>query len=209
MSMKNIKEIIACNLQALRKQKKLTQTEVGEAVHYSDKAVSRWEKGESLPDIETLQSLAEFFDVSIAFLCEEHNQEIIPPENTKQKATKFICVLLTILIVWLVAVFIFLYLGTYKHFSYWQIFIWAVPASALCLKYFNKIWGKEKFTIPISSILIWSFITAIYCQLIKYHLWLIFFVGAPLQAIIILRSIINKLKLTDKNFSKKSKSKKL
>lgn len=203
--MKNIKEIIACNLQSLRKQKKLTQTEVGEAVHYSDKAVSRWEKGESLPDIETLQSLAEFFEVSIAFLCEEHSQEILPTSNKNQKAQKIICILLSILIVWLISLFIFFYLGNYKNFSYWQIFIWAIPFSALLLKYFNKIWGKEKYAIPISSILIWTFITAFYCQFIKYNLWLIFFVGAPLQAVIVLRNIINKLKMTDGNFPKKAK----
>lgn len=205
--MKNIKEIIAFNLQTLRKQKMLTQTKVGEAVHYSDKAVSRWEKGESLPDIETLQSLADFFGVSISFLCEEHTQENITLGEKNQKAPKILCIILSALIVWLISLFIFLYLGTYKNFSYWQIFVWAIPVSALLLKYFNKIWGSEKYSIIISSILIWTFITAVYCQFIKYNLWLIFFVGAPLQAVIILRNIINKLKMTDETFQNQRKKK--
>ena len=52
--MENIKEIIAGNLVALRKSKRMTQQELAEKLNYSDKAVSRWEHAETLPDIETL-----------------------------------------------------------------------------------------------------------------------------------------------------------
>lgn len=49
----------------LRKEKRLTQKELAEKVGVSDKAVSRWETGKNYPDIETLQRLAEVFDVSV------------------------------------------------------------------------------------------------------------------------------------------------
>lgn len=198
MGMKNIREIIANNLQTLRKQRKLTQAEVGESVHFSDKAVSRWEKGDSLPDVETLQKLAELFGVSAAYLFEEH---IVSPmlqiESKKQLARKMACVFLSVLMVWLTALFVFLYLQIYNHTSYWQIFIWAITASALALRYFNKIWGNPKFNIAISSLLIWSFILSIYCQFIKYNLWLILFIGLPIQVIIILRRFIKNIKLSE------------
>ena len=82
--MENIKEIISNNIIMLRKQKNLTQLELGEAIHYSDKAISRWEKGESLPDIETLQLLSETLDVPLTYLFEEHSKEVITQELTNK-----------------------------------------------------------------------------------------------------------------------------
>lgn len=200
--MKNIKEIIANNLQTLRKQKRLTQFEVGEAVHYSDKAVSRWEKGESLPDVETLQKLAEFFGVKTAYLFEEHIvSPILPEENKQQAVNKIICISLSVLIVWLISLFVFLYLGSYSHIFCWQLFVWAVSASTIVLKYFNKIWGKKKYSAILSSVLIWSLIASIYCQFIKYNIWLIFLVGAPVQVVIVLNNLIKNIKQNQKKDS--------
>ncbi len=197
--MENIKEIIANNLQTLRKNRKLTQSEVGEAVHYSDKAVSRWEKGESLPDIETLQKLAELFEVETGYLFKEHSSTPIIPSSSKQQSiNKIVCVALSVLIVWLTALLIFLYLNIYNDIVCWQIFIWAIPSSALVLTYFNRIWGSKKYSIYISSIFIWSFIAGIYCQFVRYNLWLIFFVGAPVQAVVVLNSFIKNIKKNEK-----------
>lgn len=52
-------------LSELRKQKGLKQKEVAEAVQVSDKAVSRWETGRGIPDIDSLQRLSDFYEISI------------------------------------------------------------------------------------------------------------------------------------------------
>lgn len=53
-------------LQELRLEKKLTQKQLSEILHYSDNAVSNWEKGKTLPNNpETLMKLCELYDVSI------------------------------------------------------------------------------------------------------------------------------------------------
>jgi transcriptional regulator with XRE-family HTH domain len=49
----------------LRKQKKLTQKQLAEHINYSDKVISKWECGESYPDILALKTLSKFFNVSI------------------------------------------------------------------------------------------------------------------------------------------------
>lgn len=49
----------------LRKEKKLTQKELAEKINVSDKAVSRWETGKGYPDVTSLVSLSEYFDVSV------------------------------------------------------------------------------------------------------------------------------------------------
>lgn len=52
-------------LSELRKQKGMKQKEVAEAVQVSDKAVSRWETGRGIPDIDSLQRLSDFYEISI------------------------------------------------------------------------------------------------------------------------------------------------
>ena len=66
--MENIKEIIASNLASLRKERKFTQQELASKLNYSDKAVSRWEHAETLPDIETLCKICEIYGVKFEYL---------------------------------------------------------------------------------------------------------------------------------------------
>ena len=71
--MEDLKIIFAQNLIMLRKQMKLTQIELAEKINYSDKAISKWERGESIPDVSVLLNLAKLFGVDIDFLVTEHN----------------------------------------------------------------------------------------------------------------------------------------
>ncbi len=52
-------------LSELRKEKNLTQDELGEQIGVTNKTVSRWENGNYLPPVEMLQILSKFYDVSI------------------------------------------------------------------------------------------------------------------------------------------------
>lgn len=56
---------IGAFLKALRKTKELTQEQLAEKLNVSNRTVSRWETGRSMPDIGMLVVLAEFYDVSI------------------------------------------------------------------------------------------------------------------------------------------------
>ena len=73
--MKEIREIVSENLTELRKEKKLTQLELAEKINYSDKAVSKWENGDTLPDIETLQKLCDFYGVTLDYLTHEGSRK--------------------------------------------------------------------------------------------------------------------------------------
>ena len=61
--MQDIKPIIAKNITILRQNAKMTQSELAEKLNYSDKAISKWERGESIPDITVLKALADLFGV--------------------------------------------------------------------------------------------------------------------------------------------------
>ena len=71
--MKAIKEVLIENLISLRKEHKLTQLELAEKIGYSDKAVSRWEHGEVLPDVETLDTPLVTYGNLLSALLEEHD----------------------------------------------------------------------------------------------------------------------------------------
>ena len=88
--MSELKKTIADNLIELRKRKKYTQQDLGNMLGYSDKAISKWEKGESLPDIEVLYQLANLYGVTLDFLTKEGSYEekkeyIIPKYETRNK----------------------------------------------------------------------------------------------------------------------------
>ena len=76
--MKSIGETIA----SLRKQKGMTQNELAEKMNVTDKAVSKWERDLSCPDINTISKLADILDVSVEELLKAKKKE---NSNTKMK----------------------------------------------------------------------------------------------------------------------------
>ena len=87
--MEDFREILSKNIVALRKSKKLTQSELAEKINYSDKTVSKWEKGDAVPDVETLISISQFFEVSIDDLVSKSIEEV-SKRKTKQLFIFFI-----------------------------------------------------------------------------------------------------------------------
>lgn len=76
--------MISVNLRILRKANKFTQEEVAEKINVSRQAVAKWEKGDSLPDINNCMSLAELYGITIDNLVketEDYNIPIIPPKG--------------------------------------------------------------------------------------------------------------------------------
>lgn len=72
----------------LRQEKGLTQRELADALQVSDKAVSRWETGRGMPDIENLEALASALDVGVAELLHgERMAEPVTPDTAAEIAT--------------------------------------------------------------------------------------------------------------------------
>lgn len=75
-------------IKELRKEKQLTQKELGEKLNITDKAISKWERGLSFPDIAVLKDLAEFFEIDISELLngERGKKQEIDIEKAIQEA---------------------------------------------------------------------------------------------------------------------------
>ena len=69
--MKSIGETIA----SLRKNKGMTQNELAEKMNVTDKAVSKWERNLSCPDVNTISKLADILGVSVEELLNSKNKE--------------------------------------------------------------------------------------------------------------------------------------
>lgn len=193
----NIQEILISNLISLRKSRSLTQIELGEKINYSDKTISKWENGDSCPNIEAVHKLAKFYDVSIDDLLSEDFQIDKKIVAEKQRNySKLIISLLAVMTVWLIATIIFVAISLLDVANAWMVFIIAVPESAIVALVFNSIWGNTRFNYFIISILLWTLLTTIFLSALKYAsvLWVIFLIGVPIQIAIILWSQLKRKK---------------
>ena len=192
--MKTIKELVPQNLVALRKQKNLTQIELAEKINYSDKAISRWEKGEVMPNYEILEQLAEIYQVPFTYFFEEHELESNKANNQKEINIYIAAILSMILVVWTVVVVAFFIIKNLTNVYYFMLFVWAAPLTILAIKFGLARWFKDRFYIITSSLLFWTTLLAIYFQLFKLNLWSIFLLGIPVQLTIILIDFIKKIR---------------
>ena len=190
--MKELRESLAEKISSLRRANKRTQAELAERLNYSDKSVSKWERGEALPDIEVLVALGELFNVSLDYLVSD--KEFKPqPLSKSQKHNRAIISGLAVLTVWVIATLVFVFCLMFAHIAVWVVFIWAIPASSIVAIVFNGIWGKHWVTFLLCSVLVWSVIASFYLQFLfffepSFNLWQMFIVGVPVQVVIILWS---------------------
>ena len=188
--MKDVKAVVAENLTALRKSRELTQAQLAEKFNYSDKAICRWERGDTLPDINTLYALTEFYGITMNDLVDSSFDVSVTDSKEKNlfKYRLLISVML-VSVVWLFATVFFTTGLTLFNYAYWLAFIWAIPLSCLVLARFWRRVMPTALKIIIYSLFVWVLITAVFLHLLVVNgvnAWMFFLVGIPLEFIIIL-----------------------
>ena len=190
--MSDIKTAFAENLQILRKEAHITQSELAEKLNYSDKAISKWERAEAIPDVMTVKEIADTFGVTVDWLLESEHKTVRTAARREQKNRLIISLLATVL-VWLIATVVFVCLepSGVAGGRGWMIFVYEVPLSCIVLLVFNSIWGKVKYNFYLITGLVWSALASLYLSFFTFALsnvWLVFIIGIPGQIIIILWS---------------------
>lgn len=188
--MTELKKTVAKNIATLRVASHLTQFELGEKLSYSDKAVSRWERGEAIPDAYVLLQMAEIFGVTVDFILKPHDEEEFLPKEPEPKAAKNtdkvkrLVVLLSFIGVWSLALVIFV-ISAFTYHYFWLSFIYALPVSFLVLFVFNCLWGKRKLGAVYLSVTVWGLLLSLHLSFLSYgNAWLFYLVGVPAQIII-------------------------
>jgi len=185
----DFKKIVAKNIIYLRSTLGMTQTQLGEALNYSDKSVSKWERGESLPDVYVLKHIADLSGVTVDWLLNDHEGEENPvpqPEQKKVHRYSRAFISMTVLAgIWALAVLIFVILWIYG-IVLWQAFVYAVPVSLITMLVLNSIWGSRENNLYIISGIVWGLISSVYLSFLANNWWQLFILGIPAQIIIIL-----------------------
>ena len=188
--MKDVKYIVADNLISLRKSKNLTQIDLAEQLSYSDNMVSRWERAEVTPSLETLQKIAEFYNVPLESLLKENIISTTKQNQRVENIRKFSIVLLLLTAVWFIITAIYAYANTILDKNIWTLFVLGVPLSCIVLLSFNGSWNKYIYRFVILTIFIWSALTYFYLLFIDYNVFLIYIVGAPAQIALVIWAFI-------------------
>lgn len=196
--MSELKQIIGKNIINLRKSRGLTQAELADKLNYSDKAVSKWECGDAVPDIVVLKQLADMLGVTVDYLIEENhdNGNSADEVSSAIKKNRRIITFLSAALVWLIAAIIFTVLNLCmdKPKYTWLAFVYAVPVTAIVFLVFNSIWGNTRRNFLIITVLVWMTLGAVYLSFLDHDIWLIFIWGIPAQIIIFLWSRLKKIK---------------
>ncbi len=190
--MESLNFIIAKNLASLRRKNKLTQAQLAEKLNYSDKAISKWEKGESLPSVEVLHKICKLYGVSMDYIVGDEKKEPKIIETDALKKRYLNITLLSVLAVWFVALVLFVSFDIFAHKDYFIIFAWAVPASSVVSIIFDAIWNKCKLLFYLLTLLIWSFLISAAIQFLTFNIWKILLIGIPMQIAIYLWSRLAK-----------------
>ena len=204
MDDEKVKYRIGANIAAYRKRDGLTQASLAEKLNYSDKAVSKWERGESVPDVLTLMQMASLFGITVNELICDPNEL---PENSdsklekamtqvsekalKRKANKNVIQALSSTLVWFVALFAFVILSSFDFLERYSclLFFIAIPANAIVLLSLRSAWRDFRWNQALITVIVWGSLLSIYMvilTLLGYHFWKIFLLGIPGQIAIIL-----------------------
>ena len=192
--MDELKAAFAGNLIRLRTAAGLTQSELGEKLHYSDKAVSKWERAESVPDAWVLKELGRIFGVTVDELLSEPGHWAPPPTLRTEKETysRLFIILCSIAGIWTLCMVEFVVVWLVLDSIQWIVFVAAVPLSLIALLVFNSVWFRGKHNMYIVMALVLSLVLLIYLLLLRRNIWQIFLILIPAELVTFLAFQIRK-----------------
>ena len=196
MVMEELNKIISQNLIALRTKSGLTQLQVAEKINYSDKSISKWERGDAIPDIPVMLQLAELYGVSLDDMVKKHEKQEIKPKAKKLKLNQQILIsIIAFSFVWFLATIGFAVVyGFFELYSQAYLsFIVAIPVSFLVLLILSFFWYPYFVSSIFCSIFLWTTILAITQCISAVNMWLLYIIVIPLQLIVIFGFFLKKL----------------
>ncbi len=209
--METLSEIVGKNLVTLRKAKGMTQIQLADEIHYSDKSISKWENGYALPTVDILLDLAQYYGVTVDYLCTPQNEEDITAlindemHSKKRFAIKrnkiilMTIIALTIVLAGgliLISDFINKPYGDQGH--YWLIMLWAVSLALAIEAIMSKFFFSNKWvTFGFASTSMWLVIITFLLHFQTWehmNVWYVILAGIPIQGIFLLLAFWKRVK---------------
>ena len=185
--MQDLKNIVSENIARLRTDRKMTQLELGQELSYSDKAVSKWERGEAIPDAYVLLQMSKLFGVTVDYILTYHGDDEPIPAPVKKHTRRLVVALITVTAIFTVAALVFVILHL-AGFFYPMMFMYAAVVSFLVLIVMNSMWGKRGWNIVLVSAFVQSILLTVYFLFLSLgkNYWQLLMLGIPIEVIVLL-----------------------
>lgn len=183
MNDEKLKAQLGANIASYRKRLRLTQAALAEKINFSDKAVSKWERGESIPDLPTIVLLAELFEVTVDDLLidpdalpantgkVEQVMSMAMEKTLKRKANKKAILGLTSMLVWFVALLAYVVCSSLDLRNSWLAFLYAIPVNSLVLLILRSAWKDFRWNQTLVSGIVWGSLVSLYITLLVLIGW--------------------------------------
>ena len=200
MDDEKLKRQIGKNIALFRKRLGLTQAGLAEKINYSDKAISKWERGESVPDVLTMISLAQELGVTVDVLVSDQDalpsntgpvqqaMEQVVEKTLKRKADKRIILGLSSVLVWFVALLLYVIFASLDIPDSWLAFVYAIPTNAIVSLCLRSAWRDYRNNKWIISAIVWGVLLSLYLTLyaVGQNVWRVLLLGIPGQLAVLL-----------------------
>ena len=193
MTLEDMKLVVASKLIKLRQAAGMTQAELGEKLSYSDKTVSKWERGESMPDVYVMSQIAQIYGVTVDWLIsgQEPWQDPVVREREEEKAaaptfSSSVVTMVAVAGIWTMAVLMYVILWMTMDIHVWLIFATAVPLTIITVLVLNSIWNHGRHNMILVMLLVACVIALVYLYLLPFNPWQIFIVLVPAEILVAL-----------------------
>ena len=179
--MDELKLIFASNLIRLRTAAGMTQAELGEQLNYSDKSISKWERGDGTPDIFILSHIASLYGITV--------QDLLREKKVAKTRTRHLLIsLLSVGLVWLVMTVLFCGAQIFSICDRyaWLLFIYGIPISGIVAQVFCALWSNQLSQIFACSLIIWGAGLSLHLTAHGNRLFLVYVICAVLEVLLIL-----------------------
>ena len=194
MELAELKLITASNLINLRTAHGMTQAELGAKLNYSDKTISKWERGEAIPDAYVLTQIAELFGVTVNDLLSGENEwrapedETVGPEFT-YSTDRIIALVMVAVFTLALTVFVTLWM---LRILEWRVFLVGLSVALLTYMILDITLKKGRHLQYVLALFVLSLFVLAYFFLPKSNPWQLFLIAAPAEVLVFLGCNIKK-----------------
>lgn len=164
----------------------MTQAELGEQLNYSDKSISKWERGEAIPDAAVLKRMSEIFGVTVDYLLNEHDAWQPGPEPSACDRSHHAIILVALMGIVTLAVLVFVVLWLWLGQVEWVVFPCFVPAAVITYLALNSVFFAGRGNLYVVLGLVASVFLAGYLVLLRFgmNFWQLFLILIPAEAVV-------------------------
>ena len=184
-----LRRLIAENIAYYRKQNGDTQADLAEKLNYSDKSVSKWERGDGTPDVFILAKIASLYDITVQDLLREKK---VP----KSRSRHILIHLLSVGLVWLVMTVLFCISEIFRILPEhaWMLFIYGIPITGIASVVLSGMWWNRLLLTLSCSLIIWGLGLSLVLSFQVESVTLLLLICAVVQVLLTLLFVLLHLK---------------